>query len=70
MSHKAKIMPNVKKYINESKSGNTNKDYTVNQIKLYQCALVSITLVDFDTSLKIFDRRIFAASKIYYGTTI
>ena len=33
MSRKAKIMLNVQKCINESKSNNTNIDFNVNQLK-------------------------------------
>ena len=49
MSCKVKIMSNVKKCINESKSDNTNIDFNVKQVAI---TLVAITSVDFDTFLK------------------
>ena len=55
ISRKAKIMSNVQKCINESKSNNTNIDFNVNQLKtinVYWVALVTINPVDFDTILK------------------
>ena len=53
-------MLNAKKYINDSKSGNINKDFNINQLKttnVYKVPLVSITPVDFDTFLNIFDQK-------------
>ena len=45
MSHKdvkyETIMSNVKKYINQSKWGNTNKDFNVNQVKNTNVYLLS-----------------------------
>ena len=53
-------MLNAKKYINDSKSGNINKDFNINQLKttnVYKVPLMSITPVDFDTFLNIFDQK-------------